>query len=171
MYLQVTSCSGCKLAKMSSLPFNKSASLYTLPFCLFHPDVWGPSLVSTKGGSTYYVYFIDDYSRYCWVYLMAHKSDFSQIYCNFHSIIHTQFSIDIKVIRSDLGVKHWLKDCTDFLGASGTIHQSSCSGNPEQNGFTERKDRHVLETAGALLFSISIPSIFWVKLFLQRFIY
>lgn len=31
---------------------------------MVHSDVWGSSPVITKGGSRYYVLFIDDYTRY-----------------------------------------------------------------------------------------------------------
>lgn len=40
----------CKLAKFSALPFSKSISFSHTPFNLVHSDVWGPSLVTTKGG-------------------------------------------------------------------------------------------------------------------------
>jgi hypothetical protein len=43
--------SGCKLAKFSVLPFNRSISVSSSPFDLIHSDVWGPSPVSIKGGS------------------------------------------------------------------------------------------------------------------------
>ena len=33
-----------------------------------HTDVWGPSQVSSLGGSHYYVTFIDDATRKTWVY-------------------------------------------------------------------------------------------------------
>jgi len=71
----ISDCSGCKLAKFSTLPFNRSISVSSSPFDLIHSDVWGPSPVATKGGSRYYVSFIDDHTRYCWVYLMKHRSD------------------------------------------------------------------------------------------------
>ena len=157
----LSECSGCKLAKMSALPFNKSTSISTSPFQLVHTDLWGPSSVATKGGSVYYVSFVDDYSRYTWVYLMARKSDFFRIYRTFHAMVQTQFSTSIKVLRSDLGGEYTLSEFVNTLDAFGTIHQSSCSDTPAQNGRAERKHRHLLDTARSLLLSSSVPPVFW----------
>jgi hypothetical protein len=44
----ISDCSGCKLAKFSALPFNRSISVSSSPFDLVHSDVWGPSPVATK---------------------------------------------------------------------------------------------------------------------------
>jgi len=79
----ISDCSGCKLAKFSALPFNRSISFSSSPFDLIHSDVWRPSLVSIKEGSRYYVSFINDHTRYCWVYLMKHRSEFLEIYAAF----------------------------------------------------------------------------------------
>ncbi|KAJ9567342.1 LOW QUALITY PROTEIN: hypothetical protein OSB04_003308 [Centaurea solstitialis] len=92
----ISDCSGCKLAKFSALPFNKSMSCSSAPFDLVHSDVWGPSPVSSKGGSKYYVSFIDDYTRYTWVFLMKRRSDFLLVYSNFRALIKTQHSAVIK---------------------------------------------------------------------------
>lgn len=40
-----------------------------------HSDLWGPSRVSYHGGSRYYMYIIDDYSRRLCVYVLKQKSD------------------------------------------------------------------------------------------------
>lgn len=72
----ISYCCGCKLAKFYALPIYKSISVSNAPFDLIHSDVWGPSLVLTKGGSRYYVSFINDYTRYYWVYLMKNRSEF-----------------------------------------------------------------------------------------------
>jgi len=66
----ISDCSGCKLVKFFALPFYRSISVSSLPFDLIHSDVWEPSPIATKEGSRYYVSFIDDHTRYCWVYLM-----------------------------------------------------------------------------------------------------
>ncbi|KAG5528833.1 hypothetical protein RHGRI_029481 [Rhododendron griersonianum] len=153
-------CSGCKLAKMSALPFNKSTLFSTSPFQVVHTDLWGPSSIATKGGSVYYVSFVDDYSRYTWVYLLTHKSDFYQVYRTFHMMIQTQFSATIKILRCDLGGEYSLTEFIDFLPTHGTVHQSSCTDTPSQNGHAERKHRHLLNTARSLLLSSYVPSVF-----------
>jgi len=72
-------CSGCKLAKFFALPLCKSISSSLAPFDLVHSDVWGPSPVSTKGGSRYYVSFIYDFTRFTWIYLLKRQSNFLTI--------------------------------------------------------------------------------------------
>ena len=83
----ISDCSGCKLAKFSALPFPKSITISHTPFDLIHSDVWGPAPVATKGGSRYYVSFIDDCTRFCWVYLMKQRSEFSSIFKQFRALI------------------------------------------------------------------------------------
>lgn len=40
------------------------------------------------------------------------------------------------------------------------LYQSSCVDTPTQNGITERKTKHLLETARALLFQTQVPKQF-----------
>lgn len=40
------------------------------------------------------------------------------------------------------------------------VHQSSCVDTPSQNGVAERNNKHLLETAWALLFQIKVPKQF-----------
>ena len=157
----ISDCSGCKLAKFTALPFNKSSSISVAPFDLIHSDVWGPAPIASKGGSKYYVSFIDDYSRFCWIYLMKHRSEFFNIYRNFRALVRTQYASTIKCFRCDLGGEYTKTAFCDLLASDGTIHQSSCTDTPQQNGVAERKHRHIVETARSLLLSASVPSVFW----------
>ena len=50
-------CMPCQFGKQTALPFNNSVSHALFSFDLIHYDVWGPSPISTPGGSRYFVYF------------------------------------------------------------------------------------------------------------------
>jgi hypothetical protein len=56
--------SGCKQMKFY-VSFNQSISVSSSLFDLIHSDIWVPFPVAIKGGSRYYVSFIDDHTRYC----------------------------------------------------------------------------------------------------------
>ena len=82
-------CTSCHFGKQRKLPFNKSDSFSSVPFDLIHSDIWGPALVPTEGGSKYFVIFVDDFSRYTWIYLLHHRSELVSIYQRFHKMIET----------------------------------------------------------------------------------
>ena len=79
------------------MPSNTSELISTDIFDLIHSDVWGPSSVSSIGGSRYFIIFVDDYSSYSWIFNMKHRSELLQVYFNFAKTFETQFSKRIKI--------------------------------------------------------------------------
>jgi histone deacetylase 1/2 len=77
-------CDACQCAKSHQLSYTASSRVSTAPLELIHSDVWGPARVSS-GGYKYYVSFVDDYSRFCWIYLLKHKSDVEQVFYAFQA--------------------------------------------------------------------------------------
>jgi hypothetical protein len=73
-------CNACQQAKSHQLPFPKFVSVSTTPLELVFSDVWGPAPCSI-GRKSYYVSFIDDYSKFTWIYLLKHKSE---VFVKFH---------------------------------------------------------------------------------------
>ena len=47
----------------------------------------------------------------------------------------------------------------------GILHETSCVDTPSQNGVAERKNRHLRETARALLLHMNVPKHFWTDVF------
>jgi len=138
-------CSGCKLTKFSALPFNRSISVFSSPFNLVHSDVPNQN----------------DHTRYYWVYLMKHRSEFFEIYAAFRALIKSQHSVVIKCFMCDLGGEYTSNKFCQLLALDGTIHQTSCTDTPEQSGVAKTKHRHIVETTRSLLLSTFVPDEFW----------
>ncbi|KAG9447270.1 hypothetical protein H6P81_013398 [Aristolochia fimbriata] len=79
-------CINCKLGKHTALPFRTSETRSLAHFNVIHSDIWGPAPVATMGGSSSYVIFVDDYSRFVWVYLLHARSEFYNTYVNFSNM-------------------------------------------------------------------------------------
>ena len=74
-YIPYETCETCLLDKMTKLPFKGKGQRATETLELIQSDVWGPMSVTARGGFSYFITFIDDYSRYGCVYLMRYKSE------------------------------------------------------------------------------------------------
>ena len=68
--------------------------------------------------------FIDDHTRYCWVYLMKPHSEFFKIHTAFRALVKTQHSAIIKCFRCDFGGEYTSNKFHELFALDGTIHQT-----------------------------------------------
>ena len=150
-------CDACEYAKhtRNSYPLNNNKS--TIPFMTIHSDVWGPTQTPSLSGSRWFITFIDCCTRMTWVYLLKAKSEVFSCFQLFHKMICTQFDTKIKILRTDNGTEYMNKNFDAYLESNGIIHQTSCPYTSAQNGVAERKNRHLLEVARSLMFTMNLP--------------
>ena len=69
-------CQGCILGKHPEHKFERASHERTsAPLELIHNDVSGPFPHMSMSQAKYAMTFIDEFSRYCWVYFLKHKSE------------------------------------------------------------------------------------------------
>jgi hypothetical protein len=95
-------CDACLRAKAHQLPYLTSSSQSTAPLDLVFSDVWGP-VVDSFGNKKYYVHFIDDFSKFTWIYLLRHKSEVFQFFKEFQVLVERMFNRKILAIQIDWG--------------------------------------------------------------------
>ena len=156
-------CDACQCGKSRQLSYTASARVSTMPLELVHTDVWGPARASS-GGYKYYVSFIDDYSRFCWIYLLKHKSDVEQVFYAFQAHVERLLDAKLKAVQSDWGGEY--HKLHRYFLRTGISHRVSCPHTSQQNGIAERKHRHLVETGLALLAHSSLPLRYWDEAFL-----
>ncbi len=71
--------------------------------------------------------------------------------------------MSIKCLRSDGGGEYFSNEFSEYLKEHGIQRKYSCSYSPQQNGVVERKNRHIVKIARAMLNEKNLPNYFWAK--------
>lgn len=159
-------CEACRLGKSSKLPFLESVFTASRPLERIHCDVWGPAPVMSVQGFRYYVIFIDNFSRFCWIYPLKQKSDVFSKFKVFQQQCENVLHNRIEIFQSHGGSEFVNKEFSAHLAQCGIKHYISCPHTHEQNGMAERKHRHVTEPGLSMLFQCHLPPMLWVDAFL-----
>ena len=98
-------CETCVETKMARASF-KSVEKSTEPLDLIHSDVCDMKSIQTRGGKKYFITFIDDCTRYCYVYLLRSKDEAIEAFMQYKNEVENQLNKKIKVLRSHSGGKY-----------------------------------------------------------------
>ena len=79
-----------------------------------HTDVCGPFLVASIAKHKYYVIFVDDYSRICWIFFMQKKSETFSKFCEFKALVEKESGKQLKALWSDNGGEYISNELKDF---------------------------------------------------------
>ena len=74
---------------------------------------------------SYVLTFIDEFSRYCWVYFLKHKSEFFYLFKVFKALVENQFGRKLKILRSDNGGEYLKSKFIQYCKDAGIHMQHS----------------------------------------------
>jgi transposase InsO family protein len=160
-------CEGCVLGKMTRGRFAVRAdhNKAKQPLERVYADVCGPFPCTALGsGAKYFLLFIDEYSRYIWVYFLRTRSEVPGIIKQF---THESTRFTGKKLRrmicfqTDNAAEFMSKSVVEFYNIEGIIHQTSVPYDHEQQGLAERPNRTILESAEAMRHHAGLEPQFW----------
>jgi transposase InsO family protein len=158
-------CAACMLGKSHRAPFRPVTSAVTrAPLELIHVDVCGPFPVQSRGGASYFLVVVDDWTRYVWLASMSHKSQAFERLKQFQAwaeAAHSARGLRLSRIRSDNGGEFRSDAFTAYCMERGIQPELTAAHSPQQNGVAERMNRTLVEGARTLLAAAELPDTFW----------
>ena len=114
---------------------------------LIHTDICCPDMDGSN--PRYFITFIDDFSRYMYLYMLHSKEEALEAFKVFKVEVEKQCGKQIKVVRSYRGGKYYgrytengkpLGPFARFLQELGIVAQYTMPGSPNQNGVAKRRN-------------------------------
>lgn len=164
-------CESCIAGKHHRTIIPKSvSSRRSLPLELVHSDLHGPTHVRTASGHRYWVVFVDDSTRFRYVFLLKTKAETLDAFKQYKAMAEKQTGYSIKALRDDKGGEYMSTAFEKFLSDNGILREHTTRATPHQNGVAERTNRILDEGVTTLLHDSKLPSSFWGAA-LSTFIY
>jgi transposase InsO family protein len=117
----------------------------------------GPFLHPLINKVRFVLVFIDDFSRFTWIYFLKKKSEVFQHLKYFNALVETQSRKKIKVLRTNNGGEYVNHEIHNLFHEVGIQLKHAVPYTPKQNGVAKRKNRSLKEMASCMLHAKSLP--------------
>ncbi|CAM8990125.1 unnamed protein product [Rhodiola kirilowii] len=155
--MNIDKCRTCMLTKITRQPFYKVTRESNI-LDLIHSDLCDFHSSPSLGNKKYVVTYIDDCSRFCYVYLLHSKDEALDKFQIYKSEVELQKGTSIKKLRTDRGGEYFNPN---YFQSVGIIHETTAPYTPQQNGVSERKNRVLKEMVNAMLSYSGLNDEFW----------
>ena len=104
----------------------------------------------TKSGKRYFMTFIDNCTRFCYVYMLKTKDEALHYFKIYKAKVENQLERKVKRLRSDSGGEYFSSEFSDFC-IEHEIHERTPPYSPQSNGIAETKNHTLTELVNAML--------------------
>lgn len=155
-FSDIGKCEICIKGRHARDSFNDEGTRATKLLEIVHSDVCGPLPTKSFSGCSYFVTFIDDFSRKVFVYVIKRKSEVFDCFLRFKAMVEKQTGHSVKVLRTDNGTEYCNKSFARHFAKEGILHQKSAPYSPQQNGLAERMNRTLLNKVCCMLIDAGV---------------
>ncbi|KAJ4744606.1 Gag-Pol polyprotein [Rhynchospora pubera] len=157
-------CVHCVMGKQKRVNFKRNESHRKVkPLELVYSDVCCPFNVKSLGGASYFVTFLDDFSRKCWIYPLSSKDQVLETFKNFKSRVEKESEKSIKCLQTDNGGEFCSNDFDNFCARNGIRRVKTVPYTPQENRVIERMNRTIVERIRSMLSHSGLPKSFWAE--------
>ena len=137
---------------------------------IIHTDICGPFPTPCLNGQRYFISFIDDHTRFMFLYLLNDKAEALNAFKTYKVEVEKQKDKKIKIVRSDRGGEYYGRytekgqmtgPFAKFLEEEGIVAQYTMSGTPQQNGVAERRNRTLMDMVRSMISNSKLPLSLW----------
>ncbi|RVW73385.1 Retrovirus-related Pol polyprotein from transposon TNT 1-94 [Vitis vinifera] len=156
-----------KQTKTKKLGANRATDVLEL----IHTDICGSYPTASWNGQQYFITFIDDYSRYGYLFLIHEKSQSLDVFKTFKAEVELQLNKRIKSVRSDRGGEYYGRydgsgeqrpgPFAKYLEECGIVPQYTMPGSPSMNGVAERRNRTPKDMVRSMISHSTLPEKLW----------
>jgi transposase InsO family protein len=140
-------CEGCVIGKHTRRQFGKSKYSATRPL----------------DGKEYFITFIDDYSRKCWVYFLEKKSEAFETFKKFNIMVEKTMRRNIRSLRLNRGSEYLSNEFQSYRENHGICRFLATPYTPQHNGIAERKNRIILDMVRSMIKTKEMLKDFWAE--------
>jgi transposase InsO family protein len=105
----------------------------------------------TKDVKRYSMTFIDDCTKFCYVYLLKSRDEALHYFKTYKAEVENQPERKIKQLRSDRGGKYFSSEFFEFCIEHEIIHERTQPHSPQSNGIAKRKNYTLTKLVNAML--------------------
>ena len=153
----------CNRGKLARKPFEDREERCREPLGVIHSDLCGPIRVTSHGGSRYVLTFIDDHSRWCYVYFLKAKCEVFEKFKEYQKSVEKQTGREVKSLQSDDGIVYCNQEFDNYLKAEEIHRRLTVPNTLEQNGIAERKNRTLIEMSRCLIIKSGLSPSMWAE--------
>jgi hypothetical protein len=139
------------------------------PLELIHSNLCKMNDELTKGGKRYFMTFIDDCTRFYYMYPLKSKDETLNYFKIYKVEVENKLEKKIKRLRSNHGGEYFSNGFSEFCAEHGIIHKRTLSYSPQSNGITERKNCTLTELVNAILETPRLSKEWWGKAILTTY--
>ena len=111
---QSSTCKGFTMGKYVKATFDEKENRASRILERVHIGMCGLFSVASTTRHKYYVIFVDEFSRKCWIFFMQKKYKAFSKFCEFKALVEKESGKKVKALRSDNGGEHISNEFKDL---------------------------------------------------------